>query len=184
MSMIQKCIPDAYHASIFEISYHSLKKQGITTLFFDLDNTIIAYDQSELSRKEIDFISNLKKDFKIVIMSNSGYKRVSNALKGTDFMFLWHSLKPTKIGFKKALKMVGETQDKVMMIGDQLMTDVYGAHRLPIKVILVGSVKRSSDRGITKINRFIEKKILKKIMRKQPKLYEERLLPYVKDHAL
>jgi len=184
MSMVQKCIPDQYHASIFEIPYHLLKKQGITTLFFDLDNTIIAYDEDQLGKKEIEFLNELKKDFKIVIMSNSGYKRVSQALSNTDFMYLWHSIKPTKIGFKKAMKKVNETKDKIIMIGDQLMTDVYGAHRVPIKAILVGSVKRSSDRKLTKINRFLEKIILNKIMRKEPKLYEERLSEYVKDHAL
>lgn len=184
MSMYQKCIPDFYHASIFEIPYDLLKKQGITTLFFDLDNTLIAYDQEKLSDKEIDFLKELEKTFKIVIMSNSGYKRVSYALKGTDFMYLWHSAKPTKIGFKKALKMVDQEKKHVMMIGDQLMTDVYGAHRISIKVILVGSVKRSSDRKLTKINRWIEQIVLIKIMRKQPKLYQERLEEYVKNHAL
>lgn len=184
MSMYQKCIPDFYHASIFEIPYDLLKKQGITTLFFDLDNTLIAYDQDQLSNKEIDFLKDLEKSFKIVIMSNSGYKRVSNALKETDFLFLWHSAKPTKIGFKKALKMVDQDKEHVMMIGDQLMTDVYGAHRMDLQVILVGSVKRSSDRRLTKINRWIENRILKKIMKKQPKLYQERLEEYVKNHAL
>lgn len=184
MSIYQKCIPDAYHASIFEIPYDLLKKQGITTLFFDLDNTIIAYDQHELGQKERDFLTQLSKDFNLLIMSNSGYQRVNGALKNTPFKYLWHALKPTKIGFKKALNMMGEKKDHVMMIGDQLMTDVYGAHRVPIKVILVGSVKRSSDRKLTKMNRWLEKRVLNKVMKKQPKLYEKRLKTYVEDHTL
>jgi predicted HAD superfamily phosphohydrolase YqeG len=42
MSVYQKCIPTEYVSSIFEIQYENLKKQGIKSLFFDLDNTIIA----------------------------------------------------------------------------------------------------------------------------------------------
>lgn len=184
MPIYQKCIPDFYHASIFEIPYDSLIKQGIKTLFFDLDNTLIAYDQDELNDKEISLLHELNSKFKIVIMSNSGYKRVSYALRNIDIPFLWHAMKPTKIGFKKALEIHGSKKEEVMMIGDQLMTDVYGAHRAGLNVILVGSVKRSSDRKLTKMNRMIEHKMIKKIKHKAPKLYQERLALYVENHTL
>ena len=80
MSIYQKCIPDAYHASIFEIPYQQLKEQGIKSLFFDLDNTIISYDETMLSEQSIAFLNKLSKDFHVLVISNSGYNRVSHAV--------------------------------------------------------------------------------------------------------
>ncbi len=184
MNFYQKCIPDFYFKSIFEIPYQTLKEQGINTLFFDLDNTIISYDEDELNNKHIDFLNELSKLFKIVILSNSGYQRVSKALKNTNFPYVYHATKPLKRGFKKGLKITKANTDDVIVIGDQLMTDIFGAHRAKLKGILIESVKRKSDRKITKFNRKIEKHVIKKIKKKYPSLYESRLEAYVNAHEM
>ncbi|MFH0767883.1 MAG: YqeG family HAD IIIA-type phosphatase [Bacillota bacterium] len=182
MSVYQKCIPHAYYASIFEIPYQKLKEQGIKSLFFDLDNTIIAYDEAELNHKQIAFINDLKKDFKVLILSNTNFKRVSLAVNHLDIPYLWHAKKPLKFGFKKALKMLDANKEETIIIGDQLMTDVYGASRLGMRSILVASVKRKSDRMITKFNRKLELIFIKKIQKKSPAIYDERLKAYVEGH--
>lgn len=179
MAIYQKCIPGAYAPSIFEISYDQLKKQGIKSLFFDLDNTIIGYDENRLNEKHIEFFKTLQKDFNILIMSNSGYDRVSFALQDLSCDYLWHSLKPTKIGFKKALKKVKTKKEETLLIGDQLMTDVFGANRFGIQTILIHPVKKKSDRWMTRINRMIESYMIKKIKKHQPNIYQERLSQYV-----
>jgi uncharacterized protein len=182
MKLYQKCIPNNYFQSIFEIPYQTLKKQGINSLFFDLDNTIISYDQVELNQEQIDYLNKLAKDFTIFILSNTNKKRVSTALKNTNFKYIWHAKKPLSFGFKKALKMINKTKSEVIMIGDQLMTDILGANSIGIKTILVKSVKRKSDHKITKFNRKLENIMIKKIMKNEPDLYEERLKQYVLDH--
>ncbi|MDX9691983.1 MAG: YqeG family HAD IIIA-type phosphatase [Acholeplasmataceae bacterium] len=179
MALYQKCIPSSYATSIFEIDYDKMKKQGIKSLFFDLDNTIIAYDESQLSDKHLAFFKALLKDFKIVVISNSGYKRVSEALIKLDVPYVHHSLKPTTRGLKKALKLAGTTKEETVLIGDQLMTDVLGASRFNIESILVRAVKRKSDRWMTRLNRRIEKSVLRKIKKVEPNLYQERLKAYV-----
>ncbi|MBU1142158.1 MAG: YqeG family HAD IIIA-type phosphatase [Firmicutes bacterium] len=182
MAVYQKCIPHEYHASIFEIPYKTLKEQGIKSLFFDLDNTIIGYDEVSLSKEHVQLLNTLKKDFDVVIISNTSFKRVSLALCDIEVPFIWHAKKPLKCGFKKALSMVKQNKEDVIMIGDQLMTDVYGATRYGIQAILVRSVKRKSDRKITQFNRKLENIVLKKIQKNLPELYESRLKQYVQDH--
>lgn len=179
MSVAKKCIPDYYFESIYAIDYQMLKEQGINTLFFDLDNTLIPYDEAELSSRTIDFINALLEDFKIVIISNSGYQRVSKAVK--KYAFVWHAIKPFRHGLKKALQKADAAIGNVVLIGDQLMTDMLGGHRFGCQTILVNPVKRTSDRWITKINRTMEKRVLKKIKRKFPELFKERLEAYVSD---
>jgi uncharacterized protein len=182
MKIYQKCIPDAYHASIFEIDYPTLKKQGINSLFFDLDNTIIGYDEMVLNHDQVQLLKKLSKDFKVLIISNTNYKRVSKALENVGLPFVYHAKKPLKCGFKKGLKITGMKKEETLLIGDQLMTDVFGANRFGMRAILVRSVKRKSDRKITQFNRKIEKVMLRKIEKNMPSLYNDRLKQYVQDH--
>jgi uncharacterized protein len=182
MPIYPYCIPNQYVSSIYDIDYETLKEQGIKSLFFDLDNTIIAYDEEVLPNKANQLLQKLAQSFNIVILSNSGYQRVSSALKECNLSFIHHAKKPFKNGFLKALHMTSSKPFEAAMIGDQLMTDTLGANRLQITTILVKSVKRRSDHFFTKINRKIEKKMLRKIRKHQPKAYQERLKNYVEDH--
>lgn len=184
MTFYQKCIPHRYDVSIFDIDYKRLKKQGTKALFFDLDNTIIGYDQVKLSEHHFELIKTLQNDFSLVVLSNTSYSRVSRALEGLEVPFIFHATKPLKRGFKKACKQADVAPSEVVMIGDQLMTDVFGANRMKISTILVKSVKRKSDRWMTKMNRFFERIVLKKIQKKYPELYRERLKDYVDDHTV
>lgn len=184
MTFYQKCIPHRYDVSIFDIDYKMLKKQGIHALFFDLDNTIIGYDQVHLNDEHRAFLISLQKDFSVVILSNTSFARVSKALEGLDIPFIYHATKPLKRGFKKALHLVKASSKETEMIGDQLMTDIFGANRMGIETILIRSVKRKSDRWMTKINRVFERFVLNRIQKKYPDLYLERLKDYVDDHEM
>lgn len=184
MAIYQKCVPHAYRASIFDIDFQTLKKQGILALFFDLDNTIIGYDEDVLHDTHVALLNKLAKDFRIVILSNTNYKRVSSALINTDFPFIYHATKPLKRGFKKALKIANVKKEHAVIIGDQLMTDIFGGNKMGLHTILVKSVKRKSDRKLTKINRFFERLMLKRIQKKMPDIYQKRLLDYVNDHTM
>jgi uncharacterized protein len=84
-------------------------------------------------------------------------------LKESKLPFIHHAKKPFKSGFLKALHMTSTQPSEAVMIGDQLMTDTLGANRLKLSTILVKSVKRRSDHFFTKINRKIEKAMLKKL---------------------
>ena len=177
--MYLKCIPNVFYQSIFESDYKKLQEQGIKTLFFDLDNTIISYNETELKPTDITFLKTLEKDFNILILSNSHKKRVVHACKESGFAYIWSAKKQLAFGFKKALRRMDAKRHQVAMIGDQLMTDIFGGNLIGFHTILVQAVQRKSDKWITRINRFVEKKMIKKIKKHEPLLYQERLEPYV-----
>lgn len=181
MAIYQYCIPQYYYDTVFEIPYEQLKKQGKTTLFFDLDNTIMSYDQTELDLKYVTLISELQKTFHVVIVSNSGYKRVSHACKMYDVSFIHSARKPLKLGYKKALKVNHTASNQSVFIGDQIMTDVLGSNRMGMTSILVKPVKQKTDHVLTRINRKIEKIMIKKIMKKIPGKVNEALKRHAKD---
>ena len=63
--------PSIYNKNILNINYEKLKEKGIKLLIFDLDNTIISYETNELDKEVIHLFKKLKKDFKIVVLSNT-----------------------------------------------------------------------------------------------------------------
>jgi len=180
MSLHEKFIPSFYVKNIKLIDYKFLKEKGIKALFFDLDNTIIAYDVDVISSEDALFFDQLAKDFKIVILSNAKKKRAKKACINMNVPYIAFAKKPFKFGFKKALKLVSTTRKEVAVIGDQLATDVYGANRMKFKyTILVDPVKKKSDHFLTKFNRFIANLMIKKIKKKKVDRYNAVLKDYV-----
>lgn len=176
MANYLNCIPDAYHASIFEIPYEFYAEQGITTLFFDLDNTIIDYHETLIDDKRLDFLKGLAEKFKVLVISNSRESRVKPATQGLNFVAL--AMKPFKFGFKRALNQLNVEPKNVLMIGDQLLTDVQGAKKMGMKTVLVKAVARKTDKIWTKYNRLRERRIIDLIKKHEPKKYQEVILPY------
>ena len=174
-----RCIPDFSYKSVYEIPYNGLFIRGVTTLFFDLDNTLIAYNQPKLSEKLVEFLNNLSNYFQIIILSNNKKNRVEAAI-GKNFQFVYSAKKPLKSGFKKALKMANEPAYKVAVIGDQLLTDIYGAWRIQAaRKILVRPIRRNTDILSTRINRYFEQKVMNKIKKKKPLMYDSRFKNYL-----
>ena len=185
MAIYKHFKPSYYASSIQEIPYEQLKKQGIHTLFFDLDNTIMSYDETLISNKNIQFLNELKSAFSIIIVSNSGFKRVSKASNHAKIPYIHSAKKPLKRGYKRALNKAVCSKDHVAFIGDQLMTDIFGANKMNILSVLVKPVKQRSDHFFTRTNRKIERFVLKKMLKKYPTLINDALKAYSKDiHGL
>jgi predicted HAD superfamily phosphohydrolase YqeG len=53
------------------------------------------------------------------------------------------------------------------------MTDVYGAKRSGLDIILVQPVKIKTEKWYTKVNRFLEKKVLNRIKNINHEMYEK-----------
>ena len=75
---------------------------------------------------------------------------------------MYFSLKPSKIGFKKAKKIIGiKENNKIAEVGDQIFTDVLGTKRMKMFSILTEPICKEKVK-INNIKRKIEKKILEK----------------------
>ncbi len=160
---MNKYIPSMYKKSIFDINYNILKNKGITSLIFDLDNTLLEKKKNVLNDETINLLNRLKNDFKIFIMSNNiNKKRVSKASVNTSIPFLYFSLKPLSLGFKRIKRKYGISYSEMCIIGDQLLTDIYGGNKLKIYTVLVDPIN-SKELCVTSINRYIERKIIKKL---------------------
>ena len=156
--------PDLYIKNIISIPLDFFKSNNITNVFIDLDNTILDYHGNILNGVEL-WIDELKKmDINIIILSNTFNKeKISKIASFLEVEYIYRAIKPIKIGFKKALKLIKNDKGNICIIGDQIITDGVLARRTNSYFILVHPLGKK-ERFITKlINRPIEKIILKGI---------------------
>ncbi len=154
-------LPDIYQKSIYSIDYETLKNAGIKIILFDLDNTLVPTSQNVPSPKLKTLFEEIKSiGLKPVILSNSAKKRVEPFKEELFVDASCSSKKPLKFKYKKIMDIYDVTPGEVAAVGDQLLTDIFGANRMGITSILVNPIS-TNDFKVTKLNRLIENKIIK-----------------------
>jgi hypothetical protein len=167
--MFKKLYPTQYIQSIFNLDCEEMKKRNKKGIIFDIDNTLVPYDVKEPTQEIIDYFCSLKeKGFKITLMSNNTEDRVLKFNEKLKVLAIHKSKKPSIRSFKRALKLMALEKDEVVIVGDQVFTDVYGGNKAGIETILVRPVS-DKDEWITKIKRGIERKVIESYERYEAK---------------
>ena len=158
--------PDIYQKSIYKINYDKLKDNGIKCLLFDLDNTCVPYVYKKPTKKLKDLFDKLKdKGFKIIIFSNSPRSRLEPFKKYLSVDCCPSAGKPRKNKFLKVLKEYKLDLSEIAIVGDQLVTDIYGGNKVGIRTCLVDPLTKE-DFILTKLFRAAEQLIFKKFAKK------------------
>jgi HAD superfamily phosphatase (TIGR01668 family) len=155
--------PKSYFRNILDIDIDFLLKNNIKAVLLDIDNTILDYKNNIPEGLE-DWVKNAKNNnIKFCILSNTNKKKKAQKMsKLLDIPYIYFAKKPLKYGFKKAKEILNiEENNTIAVIGDQVLTDVLGANRCNMYSILVKPL-HNKDIFVTKINRLIENKILRK----------------------
>ena len=158
--MFDKFYPDIYAKDIFSIDYEMLKTRKIKCLLFDLDNTLATINETTPAPKVkelVNYLEGLK--FKVIIMTNSSKRRALPFKEHLNVDTAYRSMKPLKGKFKKILKIYHYKVSEIAMIGDQILTDVYGANRMGITSIFINK-RAASDFVWSKLGRKVEEFIL------------------------
>lgn len=157
--------PNDYRKTVYDIPYEELQISGIKALFVDLDNTLIPYDEDAPNEAILELFKKWRDlSFQVVIISNNHLERVKFFADQVQVPFVYSARKPLKKGFKKAYLMIDSVlPQEICVIGDQFMTDVLGAKRMGYQVIVVDAIKRNVEKWYTRINRKLEKRVLKKL---------------------
>jgi uncharacterized protein len=161
--VLKRFLPNEYVKNIYEITPAKLKEQGIKGIITDLDNTLIEWDRPNATPELVQWFAEMEKHgINVTIVSNNKEKRVKDFSEPLNIPFIHSARKPMNKSFKRALQTLDLRSDEVVMIGDQLLTDVLGGNRLGLYTILVVPVTKT-DGFITKFNRMVERRILKKL---------------------
>lgn len=161
--MYKRFLPNEYVKDIFHIKAHDLKAKGIKGIITDLDNTLVEWDRPDATPEIVAWFLEMKNaGILVTIVSNNQEPRVKTFSDPLGIPFIAQAQKPFNKAFKRARKQMGLKKEEIVVIGDQLLTDILGGNRKGLYTILVVPVA-SSDAAITRFNRRIERRIMAKL---------------------
>ncbi|HET1411718.1 TPA: YqeG family HAD IIIA-type phosphatase [Streptococcus pneumoniae] len=163
---IENYIPDFAVEAVYDLTVPSLQAQGIKAVLVDLDNTLIAWNNPDGTPEMKQWLHDLRDaGIGIIVVSNNTKKRVQRAIEKFGIDYVYWALKPFTFGIDRAMKEFHYDKKEVVMVGDQLMTDIRAAHRAGIRSILVKPLVQH-DSIKTQINRTRERRVMRKITEK------------------
>ncbi|EGF36111.1 hypothetical protein AAULH_09218 [Lactobacillus helveticus MTCC 5463] len=142
--------------TIYNLDPVKLNEMGIKAVFPDLDNTLLAWNKFELLKRWIIYKKLAKAGIKLVVISNNNAKRVGKVLNPYHIDFIAKSRKPLPFAITRKREEMKLAKDQVMMVGDQLITDMQAGNLAGVETVLVKPLVET-DKWNTRINRFFEK---------------------------
>lgn len=146
---------------IMQIDAQEFVNQGIKVILSDLDNTLVPWNQKyRCDQRLIRWNQELNdQGVTLVIVSNNNRARILKAVQGLNVEVVDRALKPLPFVIKKYLSVQHLTKKEVIMVGDQLMTDILAGNLAGLETILVRPLV-ATDAKKTRINRFFERPLM------------------------
>ncbi|MBO5220823.1 MAG: YqeG family HAD IIIA-type phosphatase [Clostridia bacterium] len=118
-----------------------LKEMGIKGIITDLDDTLAPRNTFLPDEEVCRWVKELTEGgIRICIVSNNHKKRTKDFADPLGVPFYYRAGKPSKKWIFKALETLQLTKDEVVLLGDQLFTDMAAANRCNMKSVLVDPV--------------------------------------------
>ncbi len=160
-------IPTYFAKNVTDISINFLNNIKVKGIMLDIDDTLVPQEIFVPTVKIINWVDELKNnDFKLTLVSNNKEKRVSDFANHLDVPYVYLSSKPFTKGIKRAINIMELPKDNVIMVGDQIFTDILAANFMKIKSILIDPIAPSKS-SLLKFKRLFEKSIKRKFINKQ-----------------
>lgn len=158
--MLELFYPYEYADSVFTIDYQKLYEKGYRGILFDIDNTLVHHGDN--SNSEIDALFQMIQNIglKTLLLTNNDEDRVKRFIENIDTPYICNAGKPDSKGYLYAVEMLGIKKEEVLMIGDQIFTDILGANKSKMASILVKFIRMDRETRIGK-RRYLEFLILK-----------------------
>ncbi|MCH7472738.1 YqeG family HAD IIIA-type phosphatase [bacterium] len=150
-------LPDFCFDRITDVSLAWLIERGIAGLLLDMDNTITRWEKHEVPAPEMAWLAQVQSAGISCLLISNGLARKKSAViaqTGIDHVS-GRRIKPFAGVFRQALADMKLGPERVMMIGDSVITDIIGANSAGIWTCLVEPMSRVDFLG-TKLYRLAE----------------------------
>ncbi len=163
---MNQMMPNEYVSSIYEIDLSKLWNSGKRLILTDLDNTLVPWNEGIAPEKLVNWLRTAQAfGFFVCILSNNKGQRVEDFSHVVGVPAISKARKPKPQAFKEALLKFRVKENEAVMIGDQLLTDIYGGNRSGLYTILVLPVHPDEWWG-TKLNRKVERIFMKRLVKR------------------
>lgn len=135
--MLKTFYPSCEAASAYTLDYAELFEKGYRGIIFDIDNTLVPHGAPATAEAIVLFAQLRKLGFDTVVVSNNKEPRVKSFADAVQTKYIYKANKPSRKGYRAAMKCMGCVPENTVFVGDQLFTDVWGAKRTGIFSYLV-----------------------------------------------
>lgn len=161
--MMNFLFPTGLEKSFVDIKVSKLKNMNINAVFLDMDNTLSIPHTFKLLPNVLSKINEIQQSgIKCIVISNNYRKNVEPLAKKLDLPFVSFSMKPFGRGFIMAKRRVNEKSENILVVGDQIFTDIVGANLFGMKSILLEPITLEEPFNV-RLKRKLESRIRKKI---------------------
>ena len=129
--------PSYYVEDVFSIDYEKLMTMGYKALIFDIDNTLVPHGADSTNAVDELFAKLNDMGMKTLLLSNNNQARIERFKKNFHTLYIEEAGKPHPQCYHMAVEMLEVKPNEVMVVGDQLFTDILGANRAGLESILV-----------------------------------------------
>lgn len=156
---IRRFAPTSSLHSLEEVDLNGLAHGGKTLILLDVDNTLLPWRSSDIPESTFAWIKRARDlGFRMCILSNTkNPTRLQKLSETLEIPFIRDRFKPSRRMYHLALKQFGVPAKEAVMIGDQLLTDVWGANRAGIDALWVRPSSNLDFIGTKLISRRIER---------------------------
>lgn len=155
--MLKKFVPNFMVDTVYDVDMEFLRKNNIKGIIYDVDNTLVGFKIKVPDDKLMKHLFSLKEQgIKLFIISNNNKERVEKFNQKLQLSYISRGMKPLKFAFKKAAKLMDLKPQEIMVVGDQIFTDVWGGNRSSMVSVMVSPIDLK-ETILFKVKRKMEK---------------------------
>ena len=137
--------PTAYVESVFTLDYQRLWSLGYRGLIFDIDNTLVPHGADATGEIEALFRFLHTLGFRTLMLSNNSAVRIERFLRNIDSLYIEDAGKPCPGAYRRAVETLALRREEVLVIGDQVFTDILGANLSGLDSVLVKFIGHDTE---------------------------------------
>ncbi|MBQ9545248.1 MAG: YqeG family HAD IIIA-type phosphatase [Clostridia bacterium] len=159
--MFDRFMPDADFGTVFEIRASIIKAHGVEGVVFDIDDTLVRHGTPLPDEKIKEYFSSLHESgIKTALVSNNSSERAQKFGKELGVKAFGNAGKPKKSALFAPSAELDAPVEKILFVGDQLLTDCLCAKRNGMKFFLVDPIDPYENKFFY-LKRLLEKPLLK-----------------------
>ena len=155
--------PTYFFKQVIDINTDFLMSVKCQGLILDIDDTLAPLGCKDPDENVLRWVQNLKdNEIKMILASNNSQERVSEFAQILDVPHVYEAKKPFRRGLEQAIKLLSLPKENIMMVGDQIFSDILGAKFTKINSILVEPLSPAKNFTL-KIKRRLELPVRKRL---------------------
>ena len=165
--MFDRFFPTYDFPHAYDITPEFLQAEGVRAIISDLDDTLTCHDSQELAQDYRAWLDRIAAaGIRFCILSNNSEERTRPFCDRNGLDFTAHARKPLRRAVLATVERMGITPDEVLLVGDQIFTDILCGKNAGIRTAAVKPIGNRATKFIA-VKRFLERPIWRAYFRRK-----------------